>query len=103
MLKSFMFMQWKVSRWEIAILVPICFAAPILLLRFAERVSHGPYNVVAIDTLRAITIWLPAFPLLATLVGMTFALTAWSWDHNTNHIYALALPIDRWRYALYKM
>ncbi|HUP88756.1 MAG TPA: hypothetical protein VM100_05385 [Longimicrobiales bacterium] len=103
MLKSFMLMQWKVSRWAVAILLPICFATPILVARFGQRTSAGEFSEPALDFLRGTTIWLPFFPVLAAITGLTFALTAWTWDHNTNHVYALSLPIERWRYSLMKM
>lgn len=103
MFKSFMFMQWKVSRWPLAILVPLCAGLPILIMRFASKVAEGPYARPAVDMLHGVEIWLPIFPALAMITGITFALAAWFWDHNTNHVYALSLPIERWRYSLYKM
>lgn len=103
MLKSFMLMQWKVSRWAIAILLPLCFTTPILVARFGGRVSSGEFSEPALDFLHGTSVWLTFFPVLAAVTGLTFALTAWTWDHNTNHVYALSLPIERWRYSLFKM
>jgi hypothetical protein len=40
------------------------------------------------------------FPILAFIVGLTVSMTAWSADHEGGHVYALALPIPRWHYAL---
>ncbi|MDH3272441.1 MAG: hypothetical protein OEN56_13975, partial [Gemmatimonadota bacterium] len=47
--------------------------------------------------------WLPFFPVLAAAIGMTLALSAWNWDHQLNHVYALSLPITRWEYTLQKL
>ena len=103
MMKSFMFMQWKVSRWAIAVLTPLCLAAPILVTRFAQRNASGDFSEPALDMLRGTVVWLPIFPILAALTGFMFALAAWAWDHNTHHVYALSLPVERWKYALMKM
>jgi hypothetical protein len=48
-------------------------------------------------------VWLPSFPLLALAIGVTLALSAWNWDHQLNHVYALALPVSRVQYTLAKM
>lgn len=45
----------------------------------------------------------PFFPLLAFVVGLFIALTAWSTDHEGGHVYALSLPIPRWHYALLRL
>ena len=37
------------------------------------------------------------------VVGAVFALNAWNGDHRAGHIYALALPMARWKYVLWKM
>lgn len=104
MLKSFMFMQWKASRWALAILIPLCLGLPIMVVRFAHQIAIGDVaSQPAVVMLMGLQIWLPVFPLLAVITGAAFALTAWVYDHNTNHVYALALPIDRWRYSLLKM
>jgi hypothetical protein len=41
--------------------------------------------------------------MLACLTGALLALTAWNWDHQLNHVYALSLPLARWEYAMLKM
>lgn len=45
----------------------------------------------------------PAFPLLAGFIGITMALSAWQPDHDGGHVYALALPLPRWHYALLRL
>lgn len=94
--------QWKVSKWAVLVLLPLCLGLPIIVMRFARQVAISEYASPAVDMISAVELWLPVFPILAAITGCTLALTAWLWDHNTNHVYALSLPLARWRYALNK-
>ena len=96
-------LQWKASRWAVIFLLPLLVGLPIVVLNFGKRFSRDAFSSPAFDMVRAVEIWSPVFPILAALTGAAFALTAWAWDHSTNHIYALTLPVERWRYALLKM
>ena len=103
MFRPLLGLQWKASRWAVIVFVPLLIGLPIVVMNFGKRFSRDEFSNPAFDMVRAIEIWSPVFPILAALTGAAFALAAWAWDHNTNHIYALALPIERWRYALLKM
>jgi hypothetical protein len=96
-------LQWKASKWAVVILLPLLIGLPIVVMSFGRRFSRDAFSSPAFDMVRAVELWSPVFPILAALTGAAFALAAWAWDHNTNHIYALSLPIERWRYALLKM
>ena len=102
MFREFLFLQWKTSRWGIFLLALVGFALPLLILRSAHAVSLNAYAGRA-DVLQTAAMWMPLFPLFAAGVGMTAALTAWSWDHKTNHVYALSLPLSRRQYVLMKL
>ncbi len=103
MFQQMLFIQWKVSRFAVLLLLPLCIALPVVLLRLSSTFAHRAWASPALDMLRVTEMWSVAFPVLAAIAGCTVALTAWTWDHRTNHIYALSLPIERWRYALLKM
>lgn len=103
MFRPILFTQWKVSRWAVLLLMPLCVGLPILIVRLAARMSQSVYADRALDMLRITSATSVVFPVLAALTGIAFALIAWDWDHRTNHVYALSLPIERWRYALLKM
>ena len=104
MFRQIAFMQWKTSRFVVILLLPMCFGLPIFFLRLADRVSAAEQSGgAALAMLYFIDATSVAFPILAAAVGGALALAAWTWDHRTNHVYALSLPIERWRYALLKM
>jgi hypothetical protein len=103
MFKEITLLQWKTSRFAVMSLLPFCFALPIFLVRLGQRLALSAPDGVALQLLRFIDATSVAFPVLAGATGCTLALTAWAWDHRTHHVYALSLPIERWRYALMKM
>jgi hypothetical protein len=96
--------QWKVSRVSVAFLLPLCIGLPIAVIRLSRLVvAQSEWSSPALDILRATARASIAFPLLAASTGCVIALCAWAWDHRTNHVYALSLPVERWRYAMMKM
>ena len=102
MFKQIMLLNWKVSKFALAMLVPLCIGLPIALLRLSSEYTLQVSAMPALDMLRVAERWARAFPLLAGAAGCAIALCVWAWDHKTNHVYALSLPIERWRYALLK-
>jgi hypothetical protein len=108
MFQQMLFTQWKSVRSG---LIPIAIASFGLPLLAVQDLAL-PGDLAAGAPLRAIqaefifeswTIWLPFFPVLAAILGVIFAINAWSGDHTAGHVYALALPLPRWKYVLWKM
>lgn len=105
MFRQLVYVHWKAVRW---ILLPLCLAAFTLPLLSVQGLGALPPGTERI-WLR--TSWLldshvvfgPIFPALAVVAGSMLAVTAWGWDHQSGHVYALSLPISRWRYVLLKM
>lgn len=94
-------LHWKAVRIGLIPFIVAAFALPLLSI---QGMGGGPD--VAVDAYRAVEtfqVWLPVFPLLASGLGIMLALTAWNWDHQGNHVYALSLPVARWEYALLKL
>jgi hypothetical protein len=103
MLREMINLHWKAGRWAVLLLVPACFGLPLLVTRFAAQSARGlEPSFIASSMIYGSQVWAPLFPLIAGLTGVAMALTAWTWDHRGNHIYALALPLPRWEYALLK-
>lgn len=106
MFRQAMLVHWKTVRWPLAVLTILAFVLPVgttaptaRILRVAPLEASYSLNVIR----GAAELWLPLFPLLALCAGAVMALSAWYWDHRENHVYALSLPVERWRYAVTKM
>lgn len=105
MFQQILFTQWKSIRMGLIPFVIAAFGLPLLAVQGLGPVPEG-YEGARVGlqyVFDSWQMWLPWFPALAVTVGATAALNAWSWDHKTDHIYALSLPISRPRYAAWKM
>jgi hypothetical protein len=104
MYKSMLFLHWKQIRHALALAVVGSFALPLMMVNGLgtppgmDSMSLEAYRIVGAMENR-----LGFFPLLALGIGVTLALSAWNWDHQLNHVYALSLPMTRWEYTLQKM
>ena len=102
MARQILYLHWKASRLVLVPFVLAAFGLPLLVIqRTGVGLEGEPWRAMSI--LDSVELWLPVFPALAGAVGITLALTAWHWDHEVGHVYALSLPVARWRYALLKM
>jgi hypothetical protein len=104
MVQPMLFLHWKQVRF---VLLPLALAAYALPLLAVQGLGNAPgMTAPGLEAYRIVfgsAIWQTAFPLLATAVGVTLALSSWNWDHQLGHVYALSLPISRRRYAAMKM
>ncbi len=98
MFRQMVYTQLKWSLIAVAALLVAGFAIPVLSVQRAGIVQPEPWDAAML--LGAIRGWGVAYPILAGAVGLVAALTAWSHDHRGNHVYALSLPVARWKYAL---
>jgi hypothetical protein len=104
MYRSMLFLHWKQIRHALVLMIMASFGLPLLAVGGLgtppglDSASLEAYRFVA-----EFQTWLAAFPALAGLTGMALALSAWNWDHQVNHVYALSLPMTRWEYTLQKM
>ena len=95
-------LQWRSTRWALLPFVVAGFGLPLAATQSAEAAGATSPIDASNAMLLALQNWTPLFPLTAALLGVTAGLAAWSWDHRANHVYALSLPLPRWRYALLK-
>jgi hypothetical protein len=98
--KPMLFIHWKQARLPLLPFAIGAFGLPLLSIQGLGG-ALGEDAFAAYSAFAALA--LPIYPLLAFLTGVTLALTAWNWDHQLNHVYALSLPLARWEYAMLKM
>jgi len=104
MYQPMLFLHWKQARMALGLFVVAAFALPLLA---AEGMGMPPgvdaSSLVAYRFIGSFDAWLPFFPALALAIGVTLALSAWNWDHQLSHVYALSLPVTRWEYTVHKL
>lgn len=101
-MKQTLALHWKAARWPIVPFVLASFGVPLAAMSTAAAAAERETMAAGITALFVMQQWLVLLPLTAALLGLTMGLTAWSWDHRANHVYALSLPIERTRYTLLK-
>lgn len=94
MFNALMAVQWKWTKGAALLATIIGFGLPIWSVQSIDLEHYGPGYVVA--RMQSFGV---AYALLAGMVGLAFALLAWSADHRGRHVYALTLPVSRARYA----
>lgn len=106
MFQQILYTQWKSVRSGLIPLAIASFGLPLLAVQDLAMPSDAPAEILVMQAefiFQSWQIWLPFFPVLAAIIGVVFALNAWSGDHEAGHTYALALPLPRWKYVLWKM
>jgi hypothetical protein len=102
MARQILYLHWKAVRLGLLPLVLAAFGLPLLIVQGMARSDDVTDGVYASQILEQVNQTYLMLPMLAAVVGIALALTTWSWDHQGRHVYALSLPIPRWRYALLK-
>jgi hypothetical protein len=94
MFKVILMSQWKWTRLLLLPAVVVAFALPVLSVRHAD-ISRPSWEVI-----RTSAEWSVWFAALAAAIGLLVGTAAWVSDHRGGHVYALSLPVERWRYVL---
>ena len=98
MFRTILFTQWTWARNLLLVGTLAAFAIPVLSAHSGDLASVDSFTVRDyLLTLQGIGV---AYPVLAGVLGLVLALTAWGPDHRGRHVYALTLPLPRWQYAL---
>ena len=96
--------HWKAARLLLLPFVVAAFALPLVSVQGLGPGWAGDVSsLFASRLVGTYALWSPLYPLLACAVGAVLALTAWNWDHQQDHVYALSLPVGRGEYALLKL
>src|SRR5947209_14507880 len=98
MFRVMLYSQWKWSRLIVLLGSVAGFALPIISVQGAARADSSPLQ--AADLLRTVQSWGVLYPVLAATLGLLVAMATWTPDQRGRHVYALALPVPRWRYVL---
>ncbi len=98
MLEALIRLHWKSSRsWVIAAMAAAG-ALPVVSVALA-----WPSDRADLATFLArLDIWSLFYPVLAVVLGVVMAILTWRSDRRGEFVYALTLPIERWRYVLYR-
>ncbi|RMH12971.1 MAG: hypothetical protein D6701_12805 [Gemmatimonadetes bacterium] len=104
MFREILRVQWKATRWPLLPFIAAAFGLPLLAVSRMPKLTGraDPLAPMAEVVLTQMQVLLPLFPLLAFLVGVATALSAWAWDHQVEHVYPLSLPVKRDRYVALK-
>jgi len=108
MFLQILYTQWKSVRTGLIPMTIAAFGLPLLavqdLVLPSDLPADSPFRALQAELIyESSQIWLPFFPVFAVILGVVLAMNAWSADHSAGHIYALALPLPRWKYVLWKM
>lgn len=96
MLGQMLKIQWKAAWHLLTALSVAALALPIASVRLGWRgdETHVPLY------LSELQLWGFFYPALAAVTAMILAVVIWHSDRRGHHVYAMALPLPRWRYVL---
>lgn len=86
--------QWKWTKGLALLGLLVAFALPLLSLRTAAASETVPRFISIMAA------WGVGYAIIAGALGLSMAVLSWAFDHRLRHVYALSLPIARWRYVL---
>lgn len=102
MFREMLRLQWRWSMPAILLCGAGVFAVPMMSVRNA-RVAEAiglSQTELAHYFLEVMERWSPLYTGLAALLGLWVATSLWAADHRGRHVYALSLPVERWRFVL---
>ena len=98
MFRTILFTQWTWAKGLILVGTLAAFAAPIISVSGSAADTLDNFSVrTYLLSVQSVGV---VYPILAGVLGLVLAVTAWGPDHRGRHVYALSLPIPRWQYAL---
>jgi predicted membrane protein len=101
MFRAVLFTQWKWNRLALLPAVLLAFGLPLLSVQDTALVREGRFTAAGL--LESLGRFAPLFPLLAGFIALLLAVGIWRADHQGRHVYALTLPLARWRFVLLRL
>jgi hypothetical protein len=98
MFRVMLLSHWNWSKIFLTAAVVGAFALPVLSVQ--EAGTQDPSRWGLWELLRSVQSWSVWYAALAAGLGLILGTSAWASDHRGGHVYALSLPIERWRYVL---
>jgi ABC-type transport system involved in multi-copper enzyme maturation permease subunit len=96
MFRAILATQWKWTRGMLLVATCLTFALPLLSMRAADQALA---EANARDLLTVISSFGMFYAISAAAIGLLIAASAWTSDHAGRHVYALSLPVQRWKYV----
>lgn len=96
MLRAMIRLSWKGSWHLVVALAASAMALPIVSVRTGWRGTGDSLPRFLIE----LQLWGLLYPALAAVAAIVIATALWASDRRGHHIYALLLPVPRWRYVL---
>jgi hypothetical protein len=96
MFRAILTTQWKWTRGILLAATCLTFALPMLSMRLSERALAEMNARTLLATVESFGV---NYAMVAALVGLLIAAMSWTADHSGRHVYALSLPVERWKYV----
>lgn len=98
MFRAILYTQWKWARPVLLLAMLVAGYIPVDALRAAPYKSVDTYHIPSLYL--GITSASVYYQLLALGVAVVVAISTWQADGQRRHVYALSLPVPRWRFVL---
>lgn len=98
MFRVMLLSHWNWSKLLLMAAVVGAFTLPVLSVQ--EAGGQDPSQWGQWELLSSVQNWSVWYAALAAGLGLILGTSAWAGDHRGGHVYALSLPIERWRYVL---
>ncbi|HEY2806984.1 MAG TPA: hypothetical protein VGI92_14085 [Gemmatimonadales bacterium] len=99
MLGNILKAQWTSARAIVIVFGILAFTIPLASVFYGGDLTIS--NVFQVSTWLATSRLVgQAIPITALALGVLLGMSAWSADHSGRHVYALSLPVPRWKFVL---
>ncbi len=98
MFRAVLYTQWKSSRPVLLLAMLVAGYIPVQTLRSMPYKSADTYHIPSLYY--GITTASTYYQLLALATAAVVAIASWQADAARQHVYALSLPLPRWRFVL---
>ena len=98
MFRAVFYTQWKWTRPVLVLAALVAAYIPVTALRTAPYKDAATYHIPSLYN--SIAGASAGYQLLALALAVVVAISTWQADINRQHVYALSLPLPRWKFVL---